>query len=62
MEKNIDDLLMEYALKFEDTPPLPYSMNYDDEPIVAAIKKALKTGEKLTLESYGDVGEGVILN
>ena len=60
---DIEKLLMEYAMKFGELPPLPYSYDYDDEPIVKAIKHAIATGNKLTLNDYpDDINEGVITN
>lgn len=49
-----EKILYEYALKFGETPPLPYGRDYDDEEILEAIDKAMKTGEKITLDTYPD--------
>ena len=56
-----DKLLMDYVMKFGELPPLPYSYDYDDEPIVKAIKNAIATGNKLIMDDYPeDINEGVI--
>jgi len=49
-----EKILYEYALKFGELPPLPYGRDYDDEEILEAIDKAMKTGEKITLDTYPD--------
>lgn len=49
-----EKILYEYALKFGEIPPLPYGRDYDDEEILEAIDKAMKTGEKITLDTYPD--------
>ena len=49
-----EKILYEYALKFGEIPPLPYGRDYDDEEILKAIDKAMKTGEKITLDTYPD--------
>jgi hypothetical protein len=49
-----EKILYEYALKFGEIPPLPYGRDYDDEEILEAIDKAMKTGEKITLDTYSD--------
>ena len=57
----IDKILFDYAMKFGDIPPLPYGRDYDDEEILKAIENAMKTGEKITLDTYpDDINEGVI--
>lgn len=56
-------ILFDYAMKFGDIPPLPYGCNYDDEEILKAIENAMKTGEKITLDTYPeDIQEKVITN
>lgn len=58
-----DKILFDYAMKFGDIPPLPWGRNYDDEEILEAIAKAMKTGEKITLDTYpDDLQERVITN
>ena len=49
-----EKILYEYARKFGELPPLPYGRDYDDEEILEAIDKAMKTGEKITLDPYPD--------
>lgn len=49
-----EKILYEYALKFGEIPPLPYGRDYDDEEILEAIDKAMKTGEKITLDTFPD--------
>ena len=59
--KRVDDVLYEYIVKFEDTPPLLYGCDYHDEAVLAIIENAIKTGKKLTLNDYpDDMGERVI--
>lgn len=63
VEKTNDEILMAYATKFGEIPPLPYGCDYDDEVILEAIAKAMKTGEKITLDTYpDDLQERVITN
>lgn len=44
-----EELLKQYYLKFNAFPPLPFSYNYDDEPMLILMERALKTGKRITL-------------
>lgn len=59
-EKNID-VLMEYAIKFGNFPPLLYGLDLDDDVVIKVAEKALKRGKPATLDDYpDDVGERVV--
>ena len=40
-QKRVDDVLYEYIVKFEDTPPLLYGCDYHDEAVLAIIENAI---------------------
>ena len=56
-----DAILKEYFMKFNECPPLLYSLDYDDEIVIEMMKKALKKGKPFTINDYPEeVGERVI--
>ena len=47
-----NELLIKYVEKFNEMPPLPYGQEYDDEIVLDLVDKAIKRGEKLTLDDF----------
>ena len=61
MKDKNNDVLMEYAIRYGEFPPLPYGLDLDDDVVSEVAKKALERGTPATLDDYpDDVGERVV--